>query len=242
MTEQQIGELVLQLRWAVPEDRREGFEAWYDQEHLADMVAVPGILGGRRFVRVDNRFSSPTPFNFLTLYQLLDASPLTDPAYEKLSTDPSPWTLEVAVGLDLSRTIYRQIRPQVPAGAGPRVEPVGPAVFHVMMAVTSEVEDLFTRWYDEEHFPAMTAVPGVLSARRFVTVRDDAAFGVHREQADHAYGAIYELESADVVATPEFLAAGRRTERREQLGDRIRAHVQTWAQVYPEHGALEAGR
>lgn len=237
---QQVGEMLLQLRWTVPDDRKAGFEAWYDQEHLGDMVAVPGILGGRRFVRLANRFASPTPFDHLTLYQLANASPLTDAAYEKLSTDPSPWTLEAAVGLDLSRTVYRQIRPDLLPGSGPIAHPVGPAIFHVMMAADDDARDEFTAWYDEEHFPAMTAVPGVLGARRFVAEPDDATFGVHPEQADFAYCTIYELESAAVVDTAEFLAAGRRTERRERLGDRIRAHVQTYTQVFPAQGALEA--
>jgi len=232
MPEQRIGDVLLQLRWTVPDDRVEGFEAWYDQEHLANMADVPGILGGRRFARVENAYSSPSQFNFLTLYQLENDAPLTSPEYHALSTDPSPWTLEVALGLDLGRTVFHQLTP-------PANQRVGPAIFHVLMAADPAVEADFTRWYDDEHVPAMLAVPGILNARRFKAVDDGAGFGVHPAQADHHYLAVYELESLDVVDTPEFRASGKRTPLREQLDDSVRAHVQTYRQVFPKDGACE---
>ncbi|WP_327002604.1 hypothetical protein OHA72_47055 [Dactylosporangium sp. NBC_01737] len=235
MTGQAIGDVLLHLRWTVPDDRVPGFEAWYDEEHLADMVDVPGILGGRRFARVENAYSSPSEFNFLTLYQLAGDEPLRSDEYNRLSTDPSPWTLEAAMGLDLGRTVFQQIRP---VEAEPE-HPAGPALFHVLMRADAAVEDDFTRWYDDEHLPAMLAVPGVLGARRFRAIDDDAGFGVHPAQADHPYLAVYELASLDVVGTAEFKAAGKRTPLRERLGDAIAAHVQTYRQVFPGSGAYE---
>lgn len=237
---QRTGTMLLQLRWSVPAERSADFQSWYDREHLSDMVAVPGILGGRRFRKVANHFASPTPFNFLTLYQLRNASALNDPAYAKLSTDPSPWSWRAAAGLDISRTVYRQIRPDPATAAGSG--PVGSAILHVLMAAEPAAEAAFTAWYDEEHFPAMLAVPGILSGRRYRVVPDDTGFEVHDEQADFAFAAIYELASTAVLDTSEFARAGRRTRQREALGDRIRAHVQTWEQVFPAQGALEAGR
>ena len=38
------------------------------------------------------------------------------------------------------------------------------------MNVTAEGEADFNKWYDEEHLPALAAVPGVLAARRYISV------------------------------------------------------------------------
>ncbi len=59
------------------------------------------------------------------------------------------------------------------------------------MNVTSEGEDDFNAWYDEEHLPALAAVPGTLSARRY---RSTEAGG-----GTHTYAAIYHLETPEVT-------------------------------------------
>ena len=59
------------------------------------------------------------------------------------------------------------------------------------MNVASEAEDDFNAWYDEEHLPALTDVPGTLSARRYRSVAEGE--GVRR------YVAIYHLASPEVT-------------------------------------------
>ena len=53
-----------------------------------------------------------------------------------------------------------------------------------------EAEGEFNKWYDEEHIPALAAVPGVVCARRFRA----ASTTLQR------YVALYHLESAEVCA------------------------------------------
>lgn len=233
MAEQRVGANLLQLRWNVPPEKAADFGDWYDKEHLADMVAVPGILGGRRFQRVPTGFASPTEFGHLTLYQLTDLAALTRPQFQRLVADPSPWTRRVAFDLGLARTVYQGLHP------APGTQPVGAALLHVMMAAEPSVTGEFNAWYDEEHVPALLGVPGVLSARRFAAVPDDAGYAGPDPEADFGYLAVYELAGTEVVDTPAFRAAARPTPRRERMGSAVRAHVQVYRQVFPERGAYE---
>ena len=65
----------------------------------------------------------------------------------------------------------------------------------VVVDVLPEHEDEFNRWYDEEHIPEKRATPGFRSARRFVS---------HDQPG--RYLAVYEVDDADVVTNPEYMA------------------------------------
>ncbi len=64
----------------------------------------------------------------------------------------------------------------------------------VWFEVPSEVEEEFNEWYDKEHVPQREAIPGFLSARRFVAV-----------QGGPRYLAIYDLRHADVLSSAPYL-------------------------------------
>src|SRR5690242_7727068 len=65
-----IGSAVLQIRWTLPDDRRQPFESWYDEVHFPEMLSLPGCLAARRFSRVTTAFSSPTDYQAVVTYQL----------------------------------------------------------------------------------------------------------------------------------------------------------------------------
>ena len=73
--------------------------------------------------------------------------------------------------------------------------PDAPALLLVMIDIDPAYEDEFNRWYTEEHFPERLGLPGFLSARRFVS-----------HEGGPKYLALYELENADALNTPEYLA------------------------------------
>jgi len=60
--------------------------------------------------------------------------------------------------------------------------------------VLPEVEAEFNAWYDEEHLPALAAVPGVVRARRLLN-----AAGTPR------YHAVYDLASVAAFGSPQWL-------------------------------------
>ena len=60
--------------------------------------------------------------------------------------------------------------------------------------IDAEHEAAFNRWYDEEHLDRLLAVPGFLSASRYVAIRGGPR-----------YLTMYELEDVAVLRTAAFL-------------------------------------
>ena len=69
------------------------------------------------------------------------------------------------------------------------------ALLVVVVDVLPEHEAEFNRWYDEEHIPQKLATPGFRSARRY---RSHDVAG--------RYLAVYEVDDAEVVTSPEYMA------------------------------------
>ena len=87
-------------------------------------------------------------------------------------------------------------------------------VLMVSMDVAPEKEALFNEVYDREHIPNLLKVPGVLGVRR---VRSEpfvmSLAGERKEMpaASPRYTAIYDLESAEVLLSPAWAQATRRS-------------------------------
>lgn len=93
-------------------------------------------------------------------------------------------------------------------GTGKELEQISPgerlspenagALFIVTMDVAPEAEEEFNDWYNLEHIPRLTQVPGVICARRF------RALG-----AGSRYAAIYHLADASAYASAPWCEADR---------------------------------
>src|SRR5260221_11476912 len=70
----------------------------------------------------------------------------------------------------------------------------GTGLLMVWADIDPEFEAEYHRWYDEEHIAHLLAVPGFLSAGRYVALKGGPK-----------YLALYELESPDVLKSPAFL-------------------------------------
>jgi hypothetical protein len=84
--------------------READFEAWFQHEHLAERLAVPGFLLGRRYEAVA---AEPRFFNF---YLTQSADILKSPAYLARLDDPTPMTRTVMAEIfqDMIRTVCRR--------------------------------------------------------------------------------------------------------------------------------------
>ena len=67
-----------------------------------------------------------------------------------------------------------------------------------MTEPTQAMEEEFNAWYDTEHIVERLAIPGFISARRWVYPRAKPGSG--------KYLATYELTGTDVLTAPEYLA------------------------------------
>jgi hypothetical protein len=88
------------------------------------------------------------------------------------------------------------------------------------MNVAPEYEAEFNEWYDNEHIPALAAVPGVLSGRRFKDPK-----GTHR------YLALYHLKTPEVAMGADWKTAAA-SEWTERLRPHFRDHLRIVARHY----------
>ena len=86
-----------------------------------------------------------------------------------------------------------------------------PYLFSAAMDVEPGREALFNEVYDTEHVPNLLAVPGVISVARFKTQELTMSIGgqlktIVVENAPQ-YGALYEIESPEVLKSPAWAKA-----------------------------------
>jgi hypothetical protein len=168
----------------MPESEAPGAEAllhqWYDEEHIADRLAVPGFRSVRRFKAADG---SP---RFLALWDVDDARLPMSAEYLNLPKTESAitWSERLRdIRVSVTRSAWVEL--PVPDGASdPRARaanavdtpPPGwvkqPGVFAVMMGIKPEDEPDFHRWYNEEHIGDLLSRPGWLAVRRFQALNE----------------------------------------------------------------------
>jgi hypothetical protein len=187
------------------------FHDWYDLEHVPERQRVPGFGLCERWISVANPKQAVATYDLASL-AVLSSAPYRAIAYENLSV----WSKRVGgMCTRLLRFDGEQTLPgdaDSPAGAG--------GLLVNAMNVAPEREAEFNEWYDHEHIPALAAVPGVLSARRF---RD--AKGTHR------YLALYHLTAPEVTMGAEWKNTAS-TPWTERLRPYFRDHLRIVARRY----------
>jgi hypothetical protein len=187
------------------------FHDWYDTEHLPERERVPGFLLCRRWIGAEDHAVS------VATYDLDSVGVLASPAYRAIGGDNlSPWSRRVTARVErLMRFEGDQILPGdqlPPADAG--------GLLLNAMNIAPELEAEFNEWYDKEHIPALTAVPGVLGARRF-----------RGTSGNRTYVALYHLASPDVVESAEWKQA-RQSEWTSRLQPHFRDHLRLVCRRY----------
>ncbi len=157
----------LLMVWSeVPADREEEFNRWYNEEHLAERMSVPGFLAAARYEAVKG---GP---KHLACYELESAAVLDSPAYQRLKDHPTPWTRRCSpdvIGTAYIRNVYTMIHP---SAVTPAIAASGmaPALQIGRMDVPPEIDDAFNRWYNTIYVPNYEKVPGVIRGRRYRAV------------------------------------------------------------------------
>lgn len=65
------------------------FNDWYETEHLAEVVAIDGILSARRY------YNPVGEFRYLVLYEAIDESIELGAGFQAMLSKPTPWTLRI---------------------------------------------------------------------------------------------------------------------------------------------------
>lgn len=154
----------------------EEFNAWYDTEHLPELLALPGFLDGARYLATKG---GP---KYLAAYELESLDALKTSEFKDRSR--TPWGRRVAptvIGRNLTRIVGEQIFPESVENPD---RGMAPALQIGRMSVPAAADAEWNAWYNGEYIPGYRKVPGVVYARRYRVVEGEAGYTTVYEFAD----------------------------------------------------------
>ena len=141
----------------IDEEHEAEFNRWYDEEHLARLLTVPGFLGAGRYVALKG---GP---KYLAIYELEDHNVLRSAAYlDAVKYQPSPERSRIGtsrVGRNFLRNAYRQIFP-VHTDPIEQTMEMAPVLQMGRIDIPAAVEEEFNDWYNTVYIPTYLTVPG----------------------------------------------------------------------------------
>jgi hypothetical protein len=185
MAAERMGLLVAGFNYAAVD--AEEFNAWYDTEHIPERRRVPGFMATERWLGAED------PKVSIATYELQSPAVLRSPKYLAIAHDNlSPWSRRM---VSRCQRICRFEAEQLVPGnaAGPRE---AAALLLAAMNVAAAAEDEFNEWYNKEHIPRLSQVPGCLAARRFCV-----------STGGQRYLALYHLRDPSIAGSRAWKAA-----------------------------------
>src|SRR5215470_1916867 len=161
------------------------FNNWYNEEHLPELLSVPGILSAARYEAVKG---GP---QYLACYELESVAVMQTPAFT--NRPRTPWGQKVSpsvIGKNLTRIVGEQIYPD---GVEMPERGMAPVLQIGRMSVPAEIDAEWNAWYSREYVPGYRKVPGVIYARRYRVL-----------EGTSSYSTVYEFASTAVPESPEW--------------------------------------
>ena len=185
------GKGLLMVWLEVPEDKEDELNHWYNEEHLAQILSMPGVLNATRYEAV---MSGP---KHLACYELESPDVFQSDEYRQMQKTPTDLTRQLSlqtITTTFIRGIYEVIHP---SEVSPDIaaSDMAPALQIGRMGVPSEVEDEFNDWYNTIYVPNYEKVPGVIRGRRYRVV-----------SGEPKYMTVYEFEHEKVSESSEWAA------------------------------------
>lgn len=189
------GEGVLALWNGIDPARRAEYDLWHAREHVPQRVAVEGMIGARRYLRVEG----PLP-EYLTIYDLSEIGVLTSAPYLWLLDNPTEWSRSMRPSF---RGFFRLCcRRELSIGGG-----LGAALGAASLANVPALRSAAFL----SRIARLTSQPGILAVH--LLVRDHAVpatpFAIGGETPDFPDGGALLFEGYDDEALADCLAAVR---------------------------------
>jgi hypothetical protein len=160
------GDGLLMVYCDVAAEHEEEFNRWYNDEHIPERLAIPGVLNAARYKAVAG---GPT---YLACYELVSPDAWYAEAWQRWLQNPTAWSKRMSpsvIGTTYIRNLYRRIYPQdVPAETA-QAE-MAPVLLVGRMSVPAELDEQFNDAYNNERLPLCQRIPGYIRARRFEAV------------------------------------------------------------------------
>jgi hypothetical protein len=181
----------------------EEFNAWYNTEHLPELLTLPGFLDAARYVATRG---GP---KYLAVYELTSIEAVRSPEFSKRRR--TPWENRMSprvTGKNVTRIVGRQIFPSRPENPD---RGMAPALQIGRMSVPESADAEWNEWYNSEYVPGYLTVPGVIYARRYQAVDGERSFAT-----------VYELVNDKVSESGDW---SHQREHSSPRSGRMRAHM-----------------
>jgi hypothetical protein len=192
---------LITVRLDVPASHDEEFNDWYNLEHVPQLTAMPGFVRTRRY------FCETSDIRYLAWYETADETVEAGPHFQGIVREPTPWSLRL-------RKLYGDKRERMnfklmcEVGTTPATD--APWMYIVHTDIPDHIVEEYNAWYDREHLPRCAGIPGVLRARRYMSVACTSG------NSGPKYLTAYELTGPDVWESPAAQTA-RKTPWTEKM-------------------------
>ena len=179
------------------------FNAWYNQEHVADLLKMPGFLNAARYETLKG---GP---RYLACYELESVEALQSPEYLAFRANPTEWTKKMSLsvrGRNYVRNVCTKIYPQE-NDINMLGRDMAPALQIGRMEVPAGIEAKYNEYYDTMRTPANLTVPGCIAVRRY-----------HAVEGSPKYMTIYEFEHEKVPETAAWQERRGQDNMHEYIG------------------------
>ncbi len=169
----------------------EEFNRWYNEEHLPELMTIPGLLNAARYQAVQG---GP---KYLACYELAEPEVWSSEAWQSHTKSPTEWSQRMApsvIGQNYIRNLYRLIYPD-PVPEETAQADMAPALLVGRMSMPAELEERWNHAYNTERLPMCKSIPDYIRARRF-----EAVMGQPK------YVTVHEIQSVKVSESPEMRA------------------------------------
>ncbi len=173
------GDGLLMVYCDVAAEHEEEFNRWYNEEHIPERLAIPGVLNAARYKAVEG---GPT---YLACYELTSPDAWYAEAWQKWLKNPTPWSKRMSpsvIGTSYIRNLYRRIYPENLPTETAQAE-MSPVLLVGRMSVPAELEATFNEAYNHERLPLCLSIPGYIRARRFEAVMGEPKYTTVHEMA-----------------------------------------------------------
>jgi len=172
----------------IPADKEADFNQWYQEEHLQELMGVPGILNAARYEATK---SGP---KHLAVYELESVDVVNTDAFK--NRPRTEWGQKVSpslIGTNFFNLVLDMIHPGALTDdiAG---SDMANALQIGRMDVPAANDDDWNKWYSGVYVPNYEKCPGVIRGRRWRAVRGEPQ-----------YATVYEFEDENVSETEEWL-------------------------------------
>lgn len=223
-----LGQGMLVTFTEVPEAWEAEFNEWYDREHIAERVALPGFRRARRYAAAED---TEHP-RYAALYETVDVSDLRAPAYLDLLADQSPWSKKVMAEF----TLFDRLTCRVVVD---RAQGIGGAVSMLRFVPPADVGPELLGWLEKKALPLATGQPGMVGGWAMVNDLDTAhAPAARRGEAvpeDAPVEWLVVLEGADTRTTDSVAREIMAGDEGEALLEGAPVTLLTYRFVYGDH-------